>query len=241
MIKTLPAWAVHAFTASGSVVALLTLAKIHNHQYIHALLFMGLAIFIDAVDGTLARVLKVKELVPKIDGALLDNIIDFLNYVITPCFFLWVAPDILPANIKWIAITVVCMASSYQFTQSDAKTEDHFFKGFPCYWNLVVMYLYLFTPTPWISATVLFVLSILVFIPIKYVYPSRLDYLTKNRNLKVLMFIASLFYGLHCLLMVLFYPRIPSFLVWYSISYIVFYISFSFLRTISPILKARTS
>ena len=240
MIRILPAWVVHILTASGSVIALLTLGQIHNHNFINALWLMGLAIFIDAIDGTLARALHVKALIPTVDGALLDNIIDYLNYVVTPCFFLWVEPELLASNYKLLIISIVCFASSYQFTQNDAKTEDHFFKGFPCYWNLVVMYLYLFSTSHWLSTAILVCLSILVFIPIKYVYPSRLDYLTKNKYLKALMFIASMAYGIHCLLMIYLYPNIPLYLVIYSIIYIAFYLSFSLLRTISPLLRLQT-
>mgnify|MGYP001139591804 CR=1 FL=1 len=139
---------------------------------------------------------------------------------------------------KYPVIIVVSLASCYQFTQSDAKTTDHFFKGFPCYWNLVVLYLYVFSANSLISSTVLLVLSTLVFIPIKYVYPSRLDYLTDVKWLKVLMFIASILYGLHCLLMLATYPNIPTYLIAYSTVYILFYMTFSLLRTIVPIIKA---
>lgn len=82
----LVAWAVHAFTASAACFGLLTLAKIYQHDYVQALWFMAVTVVIDAVDGTLARLVRVKTVLPNIDGALLDNIVDYLNYVITPCF-----------------------------------------------------------------------------------------------------------------------------------------------------------
>ncbi len=239
MLNKLAAWSVHLLTASGALVAILTLAEIHQLHFINALWLMCVAIFIDSIDGMLARLVKVKEVVPKIDGALLDNIIDFVNYVITPSFFLFVAPDLLTPFMKYPVIIAVCLASCYQFTQSDAKTTDHFFKGFPCYWNLVVLYLFVFSANNLVSSLVLLSLSILVFIPIKYVYPSRLDYLTDVKWLKVVMFLASILYGLHCLLMLSSYPNIPNYLVAYSTIYILFYMTFSLLRTIVPIIKAR--
>ena len=234
MTRKIAAWLVHLFTASGAIIAIWTLIETHQHNYINALWLMGVAIFIDAVDGTLARMVNVKQLVPQIDGALLDNIVDYMNYVITPCFFLWVEPSLIAPSMKWLVLSSVILASAYQFTQDDAKTEDHFFKGFPCYWNLVVMYLYLFSASSTISCSVLLVLSILVFIPIKYVYPSRLDYLTTIGWLKVVMSIASFLYGMHCIALLYFYPKIPLFLVFYSMLYITFYLTFSILRTIAP-------
>ena len=239
MIKRLSAWGVHLLTASGAIIALFTLNEIVNQRYISALWLMGLAIFVDAIDGTLARLVDIKKTVPQIDGALLDNIIDFLNYVITPCFFIWMAPDLLSAAVKPWLISIICLASCYQFTQNDAKTADHFFKGFPCYWNLVVMYLYLFSVSSHLSTFILFALSILVFIPIKYVYPTRLDYLTTISWLKKLMLFASIGYGASCLMMLYCYPVIPVALVTYSVIYVIFYLSFSVLRTIAPIIKAK--
>ena len=144
MYKKIPAWTVHLLTASGVLIALLTLFEIHNQHYINALWLMCAAIFIDAIDGTLARLVNIKEVIPNIDGALLDNIVDFLNYVVTPCFFILLCPDLVPSPMVWPILIAVSLSSCYQFTQSDAKTEDHFFKGFPCYWNLVVLYLYVF-------------------------------------------------------------------------------------------------
>ena len=139
------AWAVHAFTASATYVGVLTLFKIYKHQYLHALWLMGITVFIDAVDGSFARLVSVKKVLPKIDGALLDNIVDYLNYVITPCFFLLVKPDMLPTTYAIAIVIAITITSSYQFCQSDAKTPDHFFKGFPCYWNFTVFYMFIFT------------------------------------------------------------------------------------------------
>src|SRR3990167_11047335 len=126
----LVAWAVHVFTASAAFVGLLTLTKIYQHEYKQALGLMGIAIVIDGVDGTLARLAGVKSVLPKMDGALLDNIVDYLNYVITPVFFLYVKPNMLPSY-GLLIIMAVIITSAYQFCQTHAKTPDHFFKGFP--------------------------------------------------------------------------------------------------------------
>jgi phosphatidylcholine synthase len=233
------AWAVHILTASTAIIGLLTLYKIHQHQFIHALWLMGLAIFIDGIDGTLARFFQVKKLVPKIDGALLDNIVDFLNYVITPCFFLLIQPDMLNSAYEWIVLIFVALSSTYQFTQSDAKTPDHFFKGFPCYWNIVIFYLFIFNTSAAFNAILLIILSIMVFVPIKYVYPSRLDYLSKEKWLKLTMIFASIIYGFVCFSLIWAYPSKPLVLLIYSAAYIIFYLSFSIFRTAVPLIKAK--
>lgn len=235
----LVAWAVHAFTASAACFGILTLIRIYQHNYVQALWFMAIAVLIDAVDGTLARLVRVKSVLPKIDGALLDNIVDYLNYVITPCFFLYVKPDMLPPNYLLFIIIAITITSSYQFCQSDAKTADHFFKGFPCYWNIAVFYMFIFNTSMTSNALILSILCILIFIPVKYVYPSRLDYLTDSKFLKIIMHSFSLIYGLSSALILWSYPHMDSLWLALSIGYVIMYLSLSVYRTYSPMIKSK--
>ncbi len=234
------AWLVHLLTASTAVIGLLTLNAIALHHYILAFYLMGAAIFIDAIDGTLARFVNVKKYAAKIDGTLLDNIVDFINYVITPCFMLLSAPNMLHSAHRWILVGAIALASCYQFSQCDAKTEDHFFKGFPCYWNIVVFYLFIFSTSVLFNEIVLLILCILVFVPIKYVYPSRLDYLTTSAWLKRVMQVASILYGVSCLLIIYQYPKLSTINLAYSAGYIIFYLWFSIIRTLYPLIKEKT-
>lgn len=228
------AWAVHAFTASAAFVGILTLVKIYHQEYLHALWLMGITVFIDAVDGSFARLVRVKKVLPMIDGALLDNIVDYLNYVITPCFFLLVKPDMLPPSIALGIVIAITITSSYQFCQAEAKTPDHFFRGFPCYWNFAVFYMFIFDTSMTLNAILLSIFCILIFVPIKYVYPSRLDYLTKSKHLKILMHCCSLLYGISSALLLWYYPQNQSFLMGISLGYIVLYLMLSMYRTFSP-------
>jgi phosphatidylcholine synthase len=166
------AWLVHLYTASGAVVAFFTLLSIQQAQFRDALILMALAVFIDASDGTLARAVRVKELIPWFDGDLLDEIVDYFNYVIVPCLFFFRANLLPPQDSLWLA-ALPLIASAYGFCQRDSKTADYFFLGFPSYWNIVVFYLYVLKTPLWINAYLIIALSILVFVPIKYIYPSR--------------------------------------------------------------------
>lgn len=231
----LTAWAVHLFTATGAFLGVLSLYQMYLHEYIMAFWIMGITIFIDAVDGTFARKAHVKSILPNIDGALLDNMVDFLNYVITPSFFLLVNQDMLPKHLSMLIIAIVCTASSYQFCQSDAKTPDHFFKGFPCYWNFAVFYMFIFNATPMSNALILLILSVLIFVPIKYVYPSRIDYLTNSKSLKRVMHLCSALFGLSSVLILWTYPLIESMWLFLSVAYILLYLSLSVYRTFYPL------
>jgi len=233
------AWLVHIFTASATCIGVFTLAKIYQHEYIFALWLMAITVFIDAVDGSLARLVHVKTILPKIDGALLDNIVDYLNYVITPCFFLLVKPNMLPDEYSLILIAAITITSSYQFCQSDAKTPDHFFKGFPCYWNFALFYMFIFNTSASANAIILAILSILIFVPVKYVYPSRLDYLTDSRILKALMHCCSIIYGISSLCLLINYPNTNTLWLTLSLSYVGMYLFLSFYRTYYPMIKAK--
>ena len=234
------AWAVHAFTASAAFIGVLTLFKIYHHQFQQALWLMGITVFIDAVDGSLARLVHVKTILPKFDGALLDNIVDFLNYVITPSFFLLIKPDMLPASYAIGIVVAITIASSYQFCQADAKTPDHFFKGFPCYWNIIVFYLFIFNTSMTANMLILTVSCILIFVPIKYVYPSRIDYLTNSKRLKILMHACSLLYGITSCLVLWQYPQSQPLCLGLSLGYVVMYLALSIYRTYMPLNAAES-
>lgn len=238
-LQYVAAWSVHLFTASAACLGVFTLQKIHQHQYIFALCLMAITVFIDAVDGTLARMTNIKKVLPKIDGALLDNLVDYVNYVITPCFFLLVKPDMLPHNLSLLLIAAVTITSSYQFCQSDAKTPDHFFKGFPCYWNITIFYMFLFNTSATTNAIILTILSILIFVPVKYVYPSRLDYLTNSKILKILMHCCSIIYGISSVCLLINYPDTNTIWLTLSMIYVGMYLYLSFYRTYYPMIKAR--
>ena len=229
------AWAVHAFTASSACFGLLTLVKIYQHDYIVALWFMAICVVIDAVDGTFARLVRVKSILPGIDGALLDNIVDYLNYVITPCFFLYVKPDLLPQAWSILIIVAITLTSAYQFCQADAKTPDHFFKGFPCYWNIAIFYMIIFNTTAQSNAIILTILCVLVFVPIKYVYPSRLDYLTPSKKLKIVMHCSSFIYGVTSAFILWSYPEVNELCLGLSLAYVGMYLALSFYRTCNPL------
>ena len=164
------AWGVHLFTASGGVLGALALLSIGTGEFPRAALLMIGALVIDSVDGTLARAVGVAEVLPGIDGRRLDDVIDYLNFVIVPVIFM-AASGSVPG---WAWSCPPVIASSYGFSQRDAKTEDDFFLGWPSYWNVLALYLWLldFGTTAgalWVSG-----LSVAVFVPLKYAYPSKL-------------------------------------------------------------------
>jgi phosphatidylcholine synthase len=227
-------WLIHMLTASGALTGLFALLAIYQSNLLLAFWLMGAAIVIDAVDGMFARLIKIKEAVPQIDGALLDNVVDFFNYAMVPAFFLLVTP-LLPPYWRLPCVIAVTFSSAYQFTQVDAKTSDHFFKGFPSYWNIVIFYLFFWQMNQWANVIILFTLAALSFVPIKYIYPSRLDYLTHNPILRVGMLLATILWGAATAGLLWVYPQSNDLLVCISMGYLILYTAISLYRTWIPL------
>jgi phosphatidylcholine synthase len=165
-------WIAHLYTASGIVIALLATAMTVAHNFRAAFIYLVVAVFVDATDGWLARAVRVKERLPHFDGGMLDNIIDFLTYVFVPALIVWQA-DLVPAAFPICSAMLV--SSLYGFCRTDAKGDggEYFFTGFPSYWNIVVAYLVMLQLSQRANAIWLVTFAVLVFVPIRYIYPSR--------------------------------------------------------------------
>ena len=172
MANLIFAWLVHIYTALGAVLGLYTILAVEEANFRLAFLLMACTVIIDATDGALARAARVKEIIPWFDGTLLDNLVDYLNYVIVPSLLMLRAHLLPEQDGLWLAAMPV-LSSAYGFCRSDAKTADHFFLGFPSYWNIVFFYLYALQTALWINAFVIIALSILVLVPVRFIYPSR--------------------------------------------------------------------
>lgn len=215
------AWFVHIYTALGAPVGLFTIVLIEQGHLHGALWLMAFALFLDATDGTLARAARVKEVIPWFDGAKMDDIVDYLNYVFVPCY-LMLAGNMLPTTSALWIVTLPLIASAYGFSQTQAKTADHFFQGFPSYWNVVVFYFYVLGSPPWFNALVTVVLSTMVFIPIRYLYPSR------SPVLRGLSIATAIVWAMVCLVILVMLPSPPEVLVWISLAYPASYFLMSF-------------
>ena len=219
-VRVALAYGVHLFTATGAVWGFLGLLAIFEHNWRMMIIYMIVAMLVDGFDGMLARWADVKKYAKGLDGALLDNILDYLNYVVVPALFL-VEADILPASVRLLAACSILLTSAYQFTQSDAKTDDHHFKGFPSYWNVVALYMLLMNLPQWVNFGFIMLFNVMVFIPIKYIYPSR------NSYLRQLTLGLTYLYGAIGIWGLLQYPNQPKWIVWVSFIYVAYYLVLS--------------
>ena len=163
---------VHLLTATGAVFAMLSMLAAANHQWSLMFLWLVVAFAVDGIDGPLARRFDVKKYAPRFDGVLLDLIIDYLTYVFIPAFALFQS-GLLPGWTGWVTIIVITFASAMYFCDGNMKTKDKSFHGFPGCWNMVALVMFAIQPNFWIILTVVIVLAVAMFLPLKFVHPVR--------------------------------------------------------------------
>jgi phosphatidylcholine synthase len=199
---------------------LLATRAVIDDNFRAAFFWLWLQVVIDATDGFLARRARVSERIPWFDGSKLDDIVDYLTYVFVPALFVWRAVLVPDGWTMPVAIAIL-VASGYGFSRKDAKTPDHFFTGFPSYWNALVFYLIVAGWSSSVNAAVLLTFVVLVFVPIRYIYPSRTPVLRTFTNV-----IGSIWSAL-MLLMLWQYPAVSKTVMWVSLAFPAYYIALS--------------
>jgi phosphatidylcholine synthase len=211
-LRTIFAWAVHLYTALGAALGVWAIFAIFRGDYRAAWLLIAATVFLDATDGWAARTVGVREVLPTVDGRRLDDIVDYFTWVLVPMVLLAQA-GLLP---PW-AIVGPVVASGYGFAQTDAKTEDDYFLGFPSYWSLIGFYLFVFQAPPWFNTALILFLSVMVFVPIRYPYP------TKTKPLRPLTLGLSAVWGANMLALCILLTDAPRWLLWASLLFPAYY------------------
>lgn len=187
-MKKTAAYGVHILTALGAGLGLWAIILIYDGYYQEAIWVLAVSAIIDSIDGALARLVNTKKYAAQIDGALMDNIIDFLTWTVAPLLWIYATMQ-LPV---WV-LMLCALASVFGFSNKQAKTDNHFFLGFPSYWNIVVFYIFLLDlPIPFASGILLF-FALVTFLPVKFLYPSRTLFLRPLTIFLGTIFILQLF------------------------------------------------
>lgn len=220
------AYAVHVLTASGVVCAFFAAAEVCRANPDPRIVFAWLAaqVLIDAVDGPLARLWRVKQVVPHIDGRTIDDIVDYLTYTFIPLLLVWRMNWVPDPAAAFVAPAMV--ASLFGFANTGAKDEaGGFFLGFPSYWNIVALYL---GPLghyagPWPGGVIVLLLALLTVLPVRFVYPNLAPPPWKLPTLAGSVVWAALLVWI----VLADYPRTPMWLLLVSLIYPVYYILLS--------------
>lgn len=186
------AFAVHILTASGAVLALIALFEATHSDWTEMFVWLGVALIIDGIDGSLARRLRIGEVLPRWSGEVLDQVVDFATYVFVPAFAI-TASGLLPPIADIVLGILIVASGAIYFADRQMKQPGHFFRGFPALWNVAAFYLFVLAPPPWIGALGLSVLVVLTFLPFRFVHPVRVQrYRKLNIALLVLWSVLAL-------------------------------------------------
>ena len=171
-VARIKAWGAHGFTATGVVLAFLaTLALLENSPKA-CLLWLGLALVVDGLDGSLARRVNVSTVLPSFDGSVLDLVIDYLTYVFIPALFIYRYID-LPEFTHLFTVSVILVSSLFCFCNVNMKSKDNYFVGFPAAWNVVALCVYIIQPDAWVTLLTVIGLALLTVTPMKFLHPFR--------------------------------------------------------------------
>jgi phosphatidylcholine synthase len=167
------AWAIHIFTTLGIVAGMLALQAVLDRQPREAVLWLVVTQLIDGIDGPFARAYNVKGHLPKIDGYVLDLVIDFVTCVVVPAAFIHQF-GLLPAgNISLALVGVIVCSGAIWFSRTDMMTDDHWFRGFPAAWNLVAPSLYLLNLPRELAAAIVVALALASLTDMQFPHPVR--------------------------------------------------------------------
>ncbi|ODN71281.1 Phosphatidylcholine synthase [Methylobrevis pamukkalensis] len=170
--NTLIALAVHAFTASGIVVAMLAAIAAYAQDWPKFFALLGFTLLIDGVDGPIARRFKVETRLPSFSGAALDFVVDYVTYVFLPAMAL--ATGGFASNTVSLALAgVIVFTSAMYFADTRMKMKNNAFRGFPAVWNGVVFLFFVFRPPQEVLIAVTLGLAVLTFLPVAFVHPVR--------------------------------------------------------------------
>ncbi|WP_455477553.1 phosphatidylcholine synthase [Bartonella sp. B41] len=185
------AFSVHLLTASGSFLAFLSLISASEKEWTAMFCWLGLALIVDGIDGSIARKLDVKYVLPTWSGELLDNIIDYVTYVLIPAFALYQS-GFMGSSISFLLSAIIVISSAIYYADTGMKTKENFFKGFPVVWNMMIFMLFVVRPGEWIAFTIIILSAIISFLPIYFIHPIRV---IRLRMLNFPIFLLWCFFG----------------------------------------------
>ncbi len=185
------AFSVHLLTASGSFLAFLSLISASQKEWTAMFCWLGLALLVDGIDGPIARKLDVKYVLPTWSGELLDNIIDYVTYVLIPAFALYQS-GLIGSGLSFLLSAIIVISSAIYYADTGMKTKENFFKGFPVVWNMMVFTLFVVNPREWITFTIIVLSAVISFLPIYFIHPVRV---IRLRWLNFPIFLLWCFFG----------------------------------------------
>lgn len=217
VLLKIAAYGVHVFTALGAVLGLWAIILTFQGYFQYAIWVLFVAVIVDSVDGVLARSVDIHQNAPKIDGALMDNIIDFVTWTIAPLVWIYATMGIP----LWV-LMLCALASIFGFSNVEAKSSDDFFTGFPSFWNVVVFYIYLLSLSTGVASVIMLGFAIATIIPVRFIYPS------KTESFQKITIALGILYLFQFIALLILFEESPMLLVYSSFIFPTYYFGTSF-------------
>lgn len=191
------AFSVHMLTASGSFLAFLGVVAAAEKRFVDMFWWLGLALLVDGIDGPIARKVRVKEVLPNWSGDTLDNIIDYVTYVLLPAFALYQS-GMIGEPWSFVAAGLIVVSSAIYYADMGMKTDEYFFSGFPVVWNMLIFTLFVIDASATTALVAVLASVVLTFLPIHFLHPVRVKRL---RPLNLAVFLLWCGFGGYALLL----------------------------------------
>ena len=217
VVNKAKAWSAHGVTATGVVLALMAILALFDNQPRDCLLWLGAALLVDGLDGTLARRVQTSTMLPNFDGSTLDLVIDYLTYVFIPAIFIYRYID-LPEHTALVTVSLILVSSLFCFCNLNMKSSDNYFVGFPAAWNVVALYIWIIDPPPVVSLLLICFLAALTLTKLKFLHPFRV------RKLMPLNIVVTFVWMISSMFLILQHPFYKSLVLgiwWLASAYFV--------------------
>jgi len=156
----------HVITLGGLACAALALMSLFEGNVDGAVRYSLLVLFIDRLDGTLARTLNVREEFPGISGDVLDTITDLVGLTFVPMVLFWTQGLFVPGVGQHIAIAAIVTAS-WKYSRKEGFLGKGYSIGAPPVFFSVFLCYFLDLPQSVCTAYAI-MLILLVLSPIRY-------------------------------------------------------------------------
>ncbi len=201
------AFAVHILTASGSFLAFLGVVAAAEQRFVDMFWWLGLALAVDGIDGPIARKVRVKEVLPNWSGDMLDNVIDYVTYVLLPAFALYQS-HLMGQTLSFAAAGLMVVSSAIYYADTGTKTAENFFSGFPIAWNMVVFTFFVVRPGEMVAFGFVVFSVILTFLPVDFIHPVRV------KRLRPLNLFVFAIWSIFSVISLLQHFESPNWIVW---------------------------
>ena len=183
---------IHALTVTGILAGMAALVAVLDKAPTSAVVWLIVALIIDGIDGPIARKWLSGSEVPRFDGYILDLVIDYVTCVIVPAAFMWQFGVVSHGNLGKIAIASVIGSSALWFSQNEIESSEHYFRGFPASWNMIIPTLWLLNAGTIFNIVSTLLLSVLTLSNIEFAHTIKVVRLRTINIISMTVWVISL-------------------------------------------------